>query len=129
MWREYLLLRLRRFDLMKDWTRNLANWFEAMPDGAVLWAMQSLLEHKDRDAARRYLAIAIQRGLPVYTEGLRLLVDLLSRLEPRDSALWARVAELSGEVIWNSPLTAGFFPAAESSGTRPKFAVTNGNPP
>ena len=79
----YYLLRARRLDLLHDWSRNLANLFQWLPDGAVIHAWHLLRQEKpDIGQARARLLEAERRGLPLYTQGLRLLfdgLDLLSR--------------------------------------------------
>ncbi len=35
-----VLLKGNKYNLMHDWTRNLANWFPKIPDGVVLWTEQ-----------------------------------------------------------------------------------------
>lgn len=102
----YLLLRLERFELMHDWARNLANMFSFLADGCVIWAWQAFRQHGDVDQAAKYLLQAVDRGLPVHTEGLRLLVEGLQRLggDSATSAL-AHLTKLAGRVVWNSPFT------------------------
>lgn len=102
----YLLLRLHRFDLLHDWPRNLANHFDYLPDGCVIWAWQLINQDPSRRAEIiEYLDLAVSRGVPVYTPGLRLALDALSLLgdDGRDTlaALQAKV----GTVLWESPLT------------------------
>jgi hypothetical protein len=111
----YLLLKLRRFDLMHDWVRNLANWFPFLPDGCVLWAWQQIHQNPSNvGAIRRYLVEATKRGrqglqgLPVYSHGLRLLLDGLSMLEDDEARAAAeKLREAAGAVLWDSPITAG----------------------
>lgn len=78
----YFLLRTGALEQLHDWTTHLAEWFEWLPDGAVIrsWhlihAARGEAAHKDKlDQARNLLLSASQRGLPVYTEGIRLLRD------------------------------------------------------
>jgi hypothetical protein len=119
----YLLLRLKRFDLLQDWPRNLADWFPRVPDGAVIWAAQCIAERKDYAEARKYLRIAIERGLPAYTEGLRLLLDGLVRVDGQSGVALQRLTESTGQVLWNSPFTAGYFPREEGEGSPPAFKI------
>ncbi|MEZ4388905.1 MAG: hypothetical protein R3D98_15275 [Candidatus Krumholzibacteriia bacterium] len=103
----YLLLRLHRFDLLHDWPRNLADWFDFLPDGGVIWAWQLIHQDPGRRAEiLEYFELAIARGLPVYTPGLRLLLDGLSLLGDPGKAALARLQPLVGTVLWESPLTA-----------------------
>jgi hypothetical protein len=77
----YILLRTADWQRLHEWPRNLADWFEWLPDGAVIRAWQLLRQRpsaKSRDEARAYLLKAAGRGVPVFAEGLRLLVDGLT---------------------------------------------------
>jgi hypothetical protein len=80
-----VLLRANRLDLLHDWVRNLANWFEARPDGAVLWAEQ-LLRRQPRGIepaisdASEYVVRLLQRGLPHTSEGLAYAARLCTTL-------------------------------------------------
>jgi hypothetical protein len=119
----YLLLRLERFDLLHDWARNLANWFPDMSDGAIIWACQLLEQGKEWHEAARYLQIAAERELPIYTEGLRMLVDATDRLEGPESKASRRLTERVGQVNWNSPFTAGVIIPPMSRDKRPVFRI------
>jgi hypothetical protein len=102
----YLLLRLRRFDRLREWTREIADRFEFLPDGCVLWAWQLLQTHPDRAReAREYLLRAAARGLPVYTDGLRLLLDGLQMMGEAAAGERERISAEAGDVIWSAPLT------------------------
>lgn len=74
----YYLLKVNRQDLMYDWGQNLANWFPWMADGPIIYAWQ-LLKGQDgannREEIIRHLLKAVHRGLPIFTEGLRLLYE------------------------------------------------------
>lgn len=101
----YLLLRVERFDLMRDWPRNLAERFEGISDGAIIWAWQNILERRDYAEAERYLLRSAQGGLPTYTEGMRLLADGLARLGDRGREALDGLSARTGRVLWNSPFT------------------------
>ena len=76
----YFLLRARRLARLRSWAPNLAR-FGWLPDGAVIDGWQHLLAGKagrssDEFAlAREQYLLAATRRVPVYTEGLRLLID------------------------------------------------------
>lgn len=103
----YLLLRLGRYDRMHDWPRNLADWFDFLPDGCVIWARQLMHRVPDKqNEIRDYLFKAVERGLPVYTEGLRILMDGLRLLGPKGQGTLQTVQKQAGDVLWQSPVTA-----------------------
>lgn len=79
----YFLLRTSNLERLHNWPQNLANWMQWMPDGALIHAWQLIREQQEShepvparlDEARELLLVTVERGLPVYTEGLRLLVS------------------------------------------------------
>lgn len=78
----YFLLKTRELDKMHDWAKNLANWFEWMPDGAIIyaWQMIHLQKLNNKSLIVNYLIEATDRGIPFFSEGLRLLYEGLSML-------------------------------------------------
>jgi hypothetical protein len=84
----YYLLRAARLDRLSDWAPNLSEWFSWLPDGAVINGWQHIHAGRKRrgdpdehfDAARQQLLLAAKRGVPIYTDGLKLLVDGLRLL-------------------------------------------------
>jgi hypothetical protein len=109
----YFLLRAAH-EKKQDWMQNLANWFPMIPDGAVIYGT-SLLRveggEKELKEARRYLLEAVNRGIPVYTVGLRLLFDGLRSLlkegsadEELSSAL-ARIRYIAAFTDWDAHTT------------------------
>lgn len=76
----YYLLRAGDLEGVSDWAANLADWFEWLPDGAVIHGWYFLQTSQPDKAIDRFL-LAWQRGLPVYAEGLRLLFDGLRMFE------------------------------------------------
>lgn len=79
-----VLLRAGRLDLLESWLRNLADWFQRLPDGAVLWAEQILRQEPDRKAAvakaTESLVRLVERGLPVTAEALSYAATQTERL-------------------------------------------------
>jgi RES domain-containing protein len=74
----YYLLRSGAPDeRMRDWPANLADWMEWMSDGPIIrgWQLLRGAPPRDGETARKRFLQAVTRGLPVYTEGLRLLID------------------------------------------------------
>ncbi|HKH44902.1 MAG TPA: hypothetical protein VKM72_09605 [Thermoanaerobaculia bacterium] len=99
----YLLLRLRRFDLMHDWTRNLADRFSDIVDGAVIRAWHLIHAKGDATEIQALLQRAFDSALPVFTEGLRLLNEGAQLLG--NSQATAKLNQKSGIVLWSSPFT------------------------
>lgn len=113
----YLLARLKKFDQMHEWARNLASKFDFLPDGCVIWAWQLIHQHPSNGGEiRKYLLMAVDRGLPVYSEGLRLLTTGLKLMGPDGQAAREKVANSAGVILWSSPLTA-------SLATEPGMAI------
>ena len=85
----YYLLRMSDLERLHNWPQNLANWMQWMPDGAVIHAWQLIREQQEAEErseeafsiGRARLLEAVERGTPVYTEGLRLLVAGLKLLD------------------------------------------------
>lgn len=84
----YVLMRLGRPGRI-DWTRNLLDGFPWLPDGGVIHATQLLRTYgqtpraraaKVLTEARHALVEAANRGVPVFTEGVRLLADGLANV-------------------------------------------------
>lgn len=69
----------------RQWITNLANWFPALADGAVLEG-RALQRTGEEDAALGRFLEAFDRGMPLFAEGVRLLLEgLLSyQSEPGD---------------------------------------------
>ena len=81
----YYLLRLEKFDRLHDWAKNLANIIEWMPDGSIIWAWQLIKQGRlnknvNIEEVRSRLLEACERGMPIYTEGFKLLWDGLRML-------------------------------------------------
>lgn len=103
----YLLLRLKRFDNLHSWAKNLADGFSFLPDGCIIWAWQMMHQQSpDRSEIGKYLLQAAERGLPIYSDGLRMLLDGLRLLGSEGQAARDQLLERAGVIIWDSPLTA-----------------------
>jgi hypothetical protein len=86
----YFLLRAGELDRLHDWTRNLANWFEWLPDGPVIraWHLLSLKQPSFGEIRDSFFE-AVDRGVPFFTQGFRLLYDglvLLNQQGPDSSS-------------------------------------------
>jgi hypothetical protein len=121
----YLLLRLQRFEQLHDWPRNLANWVDFLPDGCVIWAWQLMQQDPTRETEiREYLLKAASRGLPVYTEGLRLLLDGLRLLGSAGAAASRELRAKAGITLWQSPLTTRVVSSAPRESASPERAIS-----
>jgi len=77
----YYLLKTNELEYIHNWANNLANWFEWLPDGCIIHAWQMILNKEEqKDKIKERLVQAVKRGIPVFTEGLRLLYDGLTML-------------------------------------------------
>jgi hypothetical protein len=75
----YALLRLNEIDRLHDWADNLANWFAWLPDGPVLAGEAAARRGHDQQAAD-FFALSLDRGLPIFSEGLSLFVNRMPQL-------------------------------------------------
>ena len=105
----YALYRLGDRDRLA-WVRNLADWFPHMPDGAIVYGAHML--HEGRwDDAWKYFKLAVDRGIPMYSTGLKLLCDGLVLLrhalpDPAIAAYSDRVYSLAALANMESELTS-----------------------
>lgn len=80
----YFLLKIGALQRLHDWANNLANWFPWLPDGRIIHATQLLNENNktenDISRIRQRLLEAANEGIPVYSEGLRLLEKGLTQM-------------------------------------------------
>lgn len=84
----YVLLATRLYDEKADqhwrsWITNLNNWFEWMPDGAILEGFMRLngpRDVRDFDRAAECFDTAVRRGIPFVTLGLPWLLSGLRSL-------------------------------------------------
>lgn len=89
----YALLKINEMK-KKDWLENLAERFQYLPDGAILYGT-FLIRSGEAPQAASYFLTALHRGIPMYTEGLQLLRDglnFLSGLNPAEENLHAAAA-------------------------------------
>ncbi|MFI7546773.1 hypothetical protein [Actinoplanes sp. NPDC049599] len=143
----YFLLRTSDLDRLHNWPRNLANWMQWMPDGALIHAWQLIREQQESPEpvlarlaeARELLLVSVERGLPVYTEGLRLLVsglklfdfqaegadpeirDALDRIRPFVAA--ADLTQPTTTFLGSGPSVASTAPAYGLPGSRRGLAI------
>jgi hypothetical protein len=96
-----------------DWVKNLADWFVMIPDGAVQYGWCLLRQASpDYVTARTFFLTAAQRGVPMYSYGVRLLYDGLNLLAERDAgdtevaAAFRAVRRLAAVIDWRSAFTS-----------------------
>lgn len=72
----YALLRQGEIERLHNWPTNLASWFEWLPDGAVISA-ELMARRGDHPSAADFLLLAVKRGLPLFSEGMSILMSRL----------------------------------------------------
>jgi len=72
----YALLRMNEIERLHDWTKNLANWFDWLPDGLVVWA-EHLARLGQHEQAAELLRRLPERGIPALSAGLTFACDRL----------------------------------------------------
>jgi hypothetical protein len=113
----YALLRLGRLDKVEHWVQNLAEWFPALPDGAVIAAEQAARSGRT-EQADDWLREAVRRGTPMFADGLSLLA---TRIRPKctdatDDEDVMRILEIAtladfAQVVVAFPAAAPLWPA------------------
>jgi hypothetical protein len=91
-----------------SWIQNLARDFSWLPDGRALLA--SLLRHSPSLEERRFglnMLLEAASELPLYTDGLSLLIELLRRWPDEDSknvryGMLDKLADHSAYADWDS---------------------------
>lgn len=124
----YVLMRGGQLGRLRSWIERLDIDFPWLPDGTLLhaWTLLRLENESAFDHSCALFLAAHQRGTPVYSQGLRLLLDglkLACQRRPDDDALaaaLARVQEVASCAIWRSPLTCcyGAEPSQPQRGLR-----------
>jgi hypothetical protein len=111
----YVLLRTGDLARLHDWPDNLSDWKKWLPDGPILSAWQRLRSPEpDYERAFDYVLEAVRRGMPVYTEGVRLLKDALDLFSSDTERKWdveaarSRVEAYARAMIWNKSETTYF---------------------
>jgi hypothetical protein len=104
------------------WLRNLMNWFEDLPDGAILYAADLIERSRtpdDLEEAKVALKIAYGRGLPLYSVGFRYLLRGLQLFSDDESGryydpvmleMYRDVAAKAALVDPSQPFTVITFP-------------------
>ncbi|GAB1543122.1 hypothetical protein NUACC21_57960 [Scytonema sp. NUACC21] len=149
----YYLLQIGAYERIGNWSENLDYDFPWLPDGAIIHAYQLLGKPKRSDndltLARERLLEATHRGLgiPIYRQGLRLLIDALEMFageahvqgksdEQVEQSL-KRIRNCAAIVDWNQYLTTFYRqkltiePETEATSTGSqedkRYYITNSN--
>lgn len=110
----YFLLLAGEHSRLHDWTRNLADWIDWLPDGAVIRAFHLLSQtNPDLNEVRERLLQAAKRGVPLYTQGLRMLFDGLNLMntykrgsDPELQHALEAIRPYAAAARWASPVTS-----------------------
>lgn len=127
----YFLLKTGELDRLHDWASNLADWFPWLADGPVIHATQLLSKREksehDISLIRARLLEAVGRGIPVYSEGLRLLEKGLTQLwyhfEESDAEINSarkKIGYYAATVDWNQETTT-FRSGSPNVPARPRY--------
>jgi hypothetical protein len=106
----YILLSLGDPDSKDNWPQwigNLFNWFEWLPDGAVLKGWLELKQKKPEQALTSF-RVAVERGVPVFSMGIKQLLNglrLFSSEDGRAKELQQRVQKVAWRTNMSQPFT------------------------
>ena len=122
----FLLLKGELKGVHQIWSSNLSQWVTWLPDGAVIHAWYLMrADQPDLPAAKRQLLEAAALGIPVYTRGLRLLIDGLALFadDPQHGgadvvAALKSARRFAAAADWDSPTTAFLGEDPRSPGKR-----------
>lgn len=84
------------------WLKNLANWFPALPDGAMLLGYR-LIQLGQYDEGRAWLEEGLNRGIPYFAFSFRMLTLGFSQLE--DDGALKHISHLATRVDPSQPFT------------------------
>jgi hypothetical protein len=102
----YLLLRLRRVDLLHDWTRNLMDMFPNLSDAVIIRAWHLIYSRGNESEIRSLFEKALDSALPIFTEGLRLLSDGARLIDKDSDNAVQKLNRLARRGLNRSPFTA-----------------------
>lgn len=98
----YYILKAGDLDRLHNWANNLAEWYPWLPDGAIIHAWQLIKTYQGNPTEswqiKSRLMQAWKRGIPVYTEGLRLLYEGMLQLSSHYYHRDAELEKVLGEV-------------------------------
>jgi len=95
----YHLLRTGELQRLHSWPANLADWMNWMSDGPVIrgWQLLRGATARPGETPRQRFLEAAERGLPIFSDGLRLLIDglkVVSRDRHDDSEVAAAITRM-----------------------------------
>lgn len=112
----YYLLRVGAVERLQQWAAHFANQFNWLPDALIIHAWQLLQQPQPNlELAEQRLLQASERGIPLYSRGLRLLFDGLQLFQKQpvvqpelDRAIAQSIKTIqpyAAAVNWAQPLT------------------------
>jgi hypothetical protein len=72
----YTLLRFNQLERLHDWTNNLYQWFQWLPDGAAIYGEHLARQGKHIEALLVFLTL-LDRGLPIFSDGVMYALNRL----------------------------------------------------
>lgn len=72
----YGILRFGEMERLHNWTENLKNWFNWLPDGAAIRGEHLARMGNNKEALTAFLLLK-SRGLPFFSDGLNFAIDRL----------------------------------------------------
>ena len=103
----YTLLRLGELDRLHEWTENLKNWFDWLPDGLAIRA-EHLARRGQHSQALENLLQLPDRGLPFFSDGLSYAFNRL-----RTYLSFGGGGELAGDLNKAKQVLAALNPFAQ----------------
>src|SRR5207244_1700830 len=94
-----------------NWLENLMNWFDWLPDGAIIHAaylLKTARTREDLDKSLYSLKTAFRRGIPFYTAGLQHLLNGLYTFSEENAeakAMNGKVTAVASRVDPNQAFT------------------------
>lgn len=112
----YYLLRIGAIDRLQNWAEHFANQFNWLPDALIIHAWQLLQQPQPNlKLAEQRLLQAADRGVPLYSRGIRLLFDGLQLFQKQptpqpelDQAVARSIRTVqpyAAAIDWSQPLT------------------------
>ncbi len=119
----YTLLRLGELDRLHEWTENLKNWFDWLPDGLAIRAEHLARRGQHAQALDNLLQLP-DRGLPFFSDGLSFALNRL-----RTYISYEGKEELSGDLDKARQVLATLNPFAQYTDfSRPVLTFTGLEP-